>query len=108
MKGVYKFYVDCGRMGDLSGVFIADSDDVARAINNGKTVYFHDVLGKHSEIDVELSGNVISLVSDDPAVVSVVSMNDLTNGINPFDYFDMEELDEEDEEDDEEQDDEEE
>ena len=99
MKGIYKFYVDCGRMGDLSGVFVADSEIVEKAIAKGKSVYFHDVLGKHSEIEVDLSESNITLASDDPSVVAIVSELDLCNGINPFDYFDEDELDEEDEED---------
>jgi len=95
MDGVYKFYIDCGRMGDLSGLFVANSEDVEKAIAKEKEVYFHDVLGKHSEISVTLSESNLTLVSSDPSVVHVVCEHDLSNGINPFDYFDMDELDEE-------------
>ncbi len=103
MKGVYKFYVDCGRMGDLSGVFVADSSDIEKVISKEKEVYFCEVLGKHSEIGVTLSERNITLVSSDPSVVDVVCEHDLSNGVNPFDYFDMEELNEEEDEDDEEE-----
>jgi hypothetical protein len=27
MEGIYKFYWDCGRMGEIEGIFIADSKD---------------------------------------------------------------------------------
>ena len=46
MKGLYEFYWECGRQGDLTGVFIADSESVAALLD--KEIYFGEVLGKHS------------------------------------------------------------
>ena len=48
MRKLYKFYADCGRMGDLDAVFTADPDDVKKLI--GFEVYFGEILGKHSDI----------------------------------------------------------
>lgn len=38
MKKLYKFRFDCGRMGELSGLFVADEEDINNVI--GETVYF--------------------------------------------------------------------
>ncbi len=84
-KGVYKFYWDCGRMGELAGVFVATSAAVAGI--QGKSVYFGEVLGKHSEIEGTIEASDISLVSDDPAVVAVIEQHNLSSGFNPLDYY---------------------
>jgi len=86
MKGIYKFRLDCGRMGSLRGVFIASASDVAALI--GKTVSFGEVLGKHSDIEENISAKNITLASDDPAAVTLFETLNLETGINPFDYID--------------------
>ena len=48
MKAIYQFHWDCGRMGDIAGLFVASKQDVQDAI--GKEIYFGEVLGKHSEV----------------------------------------------------------
>jgi hypothetical protein len=93
-KGIYKFYWNCGRMGDLSSVFVAAADAVAAAI--GKEVYFGEVLGKHSEVGGTLAAEDITLASDDPSAVSVVESLKLSVGLNPLSY--LSDSDEEDEE----------
>ena len=42
-KKLYKFHWDCGRQGDLEGMFIADEQAVADAI--GKEAQFGEALG---------------------------------------------------------------
>ena len=34
MKALFKMDFDCGRMGNLEGVFIADTEDVEYLVNN--------------------------------------------------------------------------
>lgn len=68
MKGIYEFYVDYWRMGNLEGIFVADSKDVANII--GKDVYFGEVLGKHSEVDRRISQGDIVLKTDDQAFIA--------------------------------------
>jgi len=82
MKGVYKFYVNCGRQGSLSGVFIATKDEVAKAM--GRAVYFDEPFGKYSEVEVTLDAKCITLVTDNPEVVKVIEDYDLSNGYNPL------------------------
>lgn len=48
MKKLYKFYWDCERQGEVEGIFIADETELENAI--GKSVYFGEILGKHSEV----------------------------------------------------------
>lgn len=48
-KLLVQFYWDCGRMGDLEGLFITTEDELKSWY--GREVYFGEVLGKHSEID---------------------------------------------------------
>lgn len=63
MKGIYEFYWDCGRQGDLSGLFIADNAEVEAVIGN--TVYFGEILGKHSEVEGDVEAKDITLITDD-------------------------------------------
>ncbi|MNK47823.1 hypothetical protein D3C87_666430 [compost metagenome] len=87
--GVYKFYCDFRRMGDLEGVFISNPEDIKEAI--GKTAYFGEVLGKHSDVWCELSDDMFTLVSDDPTVVDVIVKHKLSSGYNPLSYVDQDE-----------------
>lgn len=82
MKGIYRFYWDCGRSGELNGVFVADSVDVEKAI--GREIYFGEVLGKHSEISGKIEANEIALVSDDPGDVQTFERLGLETGHNPI------------------------
>jgi hypothetical protein len=45
---LYKFLWDIPRGGSVSGVFLAEPEEVAKAI--GKEIYFGEILGKHSEV----------------------------------------------------------
>lgn len=84
-KCIYKFSEQCGRMGSLDGVFIATPARVKKAM--GRTAHFGEVLGKHSDISVVLGDDNVTLASDDPAAVKVVSDLDLCTGFNPLDYL---------------------
>ena len=95
MKGIYEFYWDCGRSGDLSGIFVADKASVERII--GKEVYFGEVLGKHSEVYGTIEAKDIELKSDDQAFIAqfeAIMGKDFENGFNPLGYYDDTEADE--------------
>jgi hypothetical protein len=85
LKGIYRFYFDCGRMGELSGIFVADDTVIAAAI--GKEVRFGEALGKHSEVEGELSEDDIKLLTDNPQAVEMFEVYKLQTGYNPLDYF---------------------
>lgn len=95
MKKLYTMDFDYGRMGKLQGMFVAEESDVENLI--GKTLYFGEVLGKHSDIYGELEASDIVVVSDDQdfitKLVEVIG-GERISGYNPFDYYEegMEEL----------------
>ena len=91
MKAIYKMRFDCGRMGDLSGIFTATKSDMETLIASKKEVYFGEVLGKHSEVYGPISEKEIKLVSDDPAAVEMFESLKMATGYNPFDYIESEE-----------------
>lgn len=88
MKAIYKFQFDCGRMGNLSGLFIAEKDAVKDLIESGKEVYFGEVLGRHSEIAGPVEASDVEMLSDEPDDVKLFEKLKATVGINPFDYID--------------------
>lgn len=92
MKKLYSFFWDCGRMGELDGLFIAEDTEIEALI--GKRIYFGEVLGKHSEIDGILESDDITVKSDDQDFVTkfIEIMGEGTvSGFNPLDYYDAEE-----------------
>lgn len=88
MKGIYEFYWDCGRSGELSGIFVADSLDVGRAI--GSNIYLGEVLGKHSDIKGILDAADINLKCKDSLFVAYfeeIFGQGYSMGINPVAHF---------------------
>jgi len=88
MLGLYQFFWDCGRSGDLDGLFIATKEQVESVM--GSDVYFGEVLGKHSEIYGTLDAGDITLISDDQDKVlwlrGLMKGNNIS-GFNPLDYI---------------------
>lgn len=96
MKKLYEFYWDCGRMGSLTGIFTAEEESLQELI--GKYMYFGEVLGKHSEIDGNLSAQDFTVKSEDQDFINKlieVFGEGTISGTNPFDYYDPEEDEEE-------------
>ena len=81
-SALYKFEAYFGRMGRLSGVFVAKPSEVAGAM--GKTVRFGEVLGKHSDISLELGAIHFKRISSDPKFVNTVVKHGITCGHNPI------------------------
>lgn len=87
MKGIYRLNFDCGRMGNLHGLFIADSADVKALVESEKEIYFGEVLGKHSEIRGSIGSEEITLVTDEILPVEIFEKYNLSSGYDPFDYI---------------------
>ena len=87
---LWKFEWDCGRNGQLSGLFIATDVEVQSIF--GEEVYFGEVLGKHSEISGMIEEREITLVTDDSYVIDVLyaECGKSVFGYNPFDYWEKE------------------
>lgn len=86
MNNLYSFNWYCGRMGELTGLFIATQAEVDAAI--GKELYFGEVLGKHSEIYGTLDAPEISLVSAERDKVDWLEeiLGTTVSGFNPLHY----------------------
>ncbi len=87
MEAIFKFHFDCGRDGELIGIFTADTEQVENLISSGDEVYFGEVLGKHSEICGLVEENDISFITSDEEAVKMFKENNLETGFNPFDYY---------------------
>lgn len=92
MLGLYRFYWDCRRQGELAGLCILDSELIEKS--EGTDVYFGEVLGKHSEVQGTIETSDFSLLTDDPKVIEILqpfaSRNGTICGYNPFDYLEEE------------------
>lgn len=87
---LYKFFWDCGRQGELHGVFAASDDDIQNAI--GRDVYFGEVLGKHSEVHGTLDvGDLEKLDADQEFIDKASAIGLIPNGFNPLDYIEIDE-----------------
>ena len=86
-KRLWKFKWECGRMGDIEGLFIATKKEVDSVI--GIEVYFGEVLGKHSEIYGTIDeGEIIECDASDATIEELEDMFGLSVcGYNPLDYI---------------------
>ena len=85
-RGLYKFHWDCGRMGQLDGVFVANHKDVVDL--TGRNVYFGEVLGKHSEIYGKIEeGEVWMLTNDQDFIEKAEKYGLVPTGFNPLSHI---------------------
>lgn len=84
-RAVWQFQYDAGNMGILSGIFVATTGAVQET--EGKTAYFGEVLGKHSDIAVRLKYSYFTKLSDDITFVKQFSEFGCSTGYNPLEYL---------------------
>ena len=70
MKNLYKFSLKYGRHGNVEGLFIAD-DELMRERVYGHTIWFGEILGKHSEVWADFEEKDFT-ISDNQAVISTL------------------------------------
>ncbi|GAA6622796.1 hypothetical protein [Scytonema sp. NUACC26] len=89
MRKLYKMEFIFSRKGTITGMFVSTDEEVKRLYKT--TIYFGEVLGKHSDIQVDLQGGDIITVTDDQEFIDkyVQLIGDV--GYNPFDYIQDEE-----------------
>ena len=99
MKLLVSFYWDCGRMGDVTGLFVTTGEELKAAY--GKQVYFGEILGKHSEIYGNLEEENIEVKSDDQdfiaKLVGIIG-SETVSGYNPLHHMEEDEDSEEEDE----------
>ena len=90
MKKFFDFHVDCGRMGDISATFVATQEEVDNLCN--KTVYFGEILGKHSEVELDMKPEYFTVKTDNQEFLEMAEKLgiNLDFGHVPFDYIDEE------------------
>jgi len=90
MKKLYKFYWDCGRQGDVEGLFFANEENVKSAI--GREVYFGEILGKHSEVYGTLDKGDLEVIDlpNDVVELLIGKLGSNLSGYNPLDYIEEE------------------
>ena len=90
MENLYSFHWDCGRNGDLDGLFIEEEWKVKGII--GEEIYFGEVLGKHSEIYGTIEeGEIVKIDIPESVVVELKKAfkRKTISGFNPLDYYDV-------------------
>jgi len=88
MKVIARFYWDCGRMGEVDGLFVSTKESLESAY--GKEVYFGEILGKHSEVCGTLNEGDITILTEDQDFITkfIEIMGDGgISGYNPLDYL---------------------
>lgn len=85
-KAIYKLSIDFKRQGNLEGVFVAEKEQIEYLLNNKIKIYFGEVLGKHSEVNVIIEENEIEEVTDNDEFIELFEQYDLSSGYNPLDY----------------------
>lgn len=80
---------DCGRMGMLDGIFIADDEIVDEIISTEREIYFGEVLGKHSEIYGPIDADEIVIKSEDQELIAKLEelFGETLSGYNPVEIY---------------------
>ena len=86
-KLLVRFYWNCGRGGNLDGLFIITEDELKSWY--GREAYFGEVLGKHSEIDGILEEGDFTIKSDDQEFIVKIEelLGEHLSGFYPGDYI---------------------
>lgn len=91
MKALVKFQWDCGRQGYVNGLFIVEKEELEAIY--GKTVYFGEILGKHSEIYGKIEPQDFTILTEDQDYINktIDLIGWHLSGYTPFDYLPEEE-----------------
>lgn len=89
MEKLYSYYCDCGRSGHIEGLFIADENFVKNSI--GSSLYFGEILGKHSEITGILEEKEITEIEVSSSTLNELKivLGDNISGYNPLNYIEL-------------------
>ena len=81
----YQLYIDCGRQGEIEGVFHSTKKDIEKV--TGKKANFYELVGKHSDITITASDEYVKLLTEDPLEV----FRTQRYGSNLFEHIDCDE-----------------
>lgn len=95
-KILVEFYWDCGRSGELTGLFVTTKEKLENLY--GQEAYFGEVLGKHSEISGTITEDDFTVRTDNQECIKLFEELIGEQGFNPFDYVEESNSEEEDDE----------
>jgi hypothetical protein len=81
-EGIYKFMWDMGRVGSISGTFVATAKEIDDLVD--EYLDFDNALGKHSEVNGIFKREEATLLTDDPIQVEHFKSNSMSVGYNPL------------------------
>ena len=89
-KLLVQFYWDCGRMGDIDGLFVTTQEELSSWYN--RYISFGEVLGKHSDIDGTIEPEDFTVKSDDQEFITKIEelLGSHLSGFYPGDYLEDE------------------
>lgn len=87
MKKLYRFCFD-SRGGCIESVFAATDDEIIKI--KSKTIYLGEVLGKHSEISVDIEDDELEILSEDQGFIAQFEKIIGDTGYNPLKYLNNE------------------
>lgn len=87
MRKLYRYTCDCGRMGNLEGLFIADPIDVENTM--GKDIRWGEVLGKHSDIVDTIDDKSYIILCEDQEKINWLQglLGNSLSGFNPIERY---------------------
>ena len=89
MKAIWKLDLDFGRDGKLTGIFVAEKEDLAAI--DGEVIYFGDALGKYSAVKIYFDfSSDVKMVTDSTEAVAMFEKYDMGTGYDPLAYLDPE------------------
>lgn len=88
-EALWNFHWDCGRQGCVDGLFVATDEEIDAAI--GKSVYFGEILGKHSEVFGTLDRDDLQRLTEDSDFIAKFKQFKCESGYNPLEYLQGEE-----------------
>lgn len=84
MKKLYN-YSESGRGWEIEGLFVSDDESLKRLY--GKSLYYGEVAGKHSEITMKFSEGDFEVVTQDQKFIEQFEELIGHTGHNPFSYL---------------------
>jgi hypothetical protein len=84
---LWEFYYNYGRIGSVSGLFVASEEEIESSI--GEYVRFGEILGKYSDVSLTLDKSNLTKVNLDSETVEKVTdiLGETWSGRNPLNYI---------------------
>lgn len=83
-RALYRWTVDCGRMGVITGLFTASDEDVQKMCET--SIYLDEPLGEHSEWSGKPKAEQFERLTDDADFVKKFEAYGCASGYDPRDH----------------------